>query len=137
MRTRKDKGAALLLLLLLVFSGGAKLLSQKVFIMSFCKSQFPHKSVSLSFMHESVSLSFIVTNVKKKLTNFQGNWFLQNDLIQTFREIRANLDGGALLFLLLFFFSGGARHISQNVSVNLFQKVNSPTESSTLFAVTG
>ena len=37
---------------------------QKVFIKSFCKSQFPHKSVHLSF---------IITNVQHKLTDLCGN----------------------------------------------------------------
>ena len=40
------------------------LVSQKVFIKLFCKSQFPH---------QSVNLSFIVTNMKDKLTNLCGN----------------------------------------------------------------
>ena len=40
------------------------LISLKVFIKSFCKSQFPHKSVNLSF---------IITDLKDKLTSLCGN----------------------------------------------------------------
>ena len=39
------------------------LIAQKVFINSFCNSQFPHKSFNVSF---------VVINVKK-LTNLYGN----------------------------------------------------------------
>ena len=55
-------------------------ISQKVFIRSFCKSQFPHKSVHLSL---------ITTNTKNKLTNLCGNRLLQNDFVNTFREIES------------------------------------------------
>ena len=41
-----------------------KVISQKVFIQLFCKSQFPHKCVNLSFN---------ITNINNKLTNFGGN----------------------------------------------------------------
>ena len=41
-----------------------KVISQKVFIQSFCKSQFPD---------QSVNLSFVVTNIKNKLTDLCGN----------------------------------------------------------------
>ena len=44
--------------------GGRRFISQKVFQKSFCKSQFPHKSVNLSF---------IITDTKNKLTNLYGN----------------------------------------------------------------
>ena len=40
------------------------LISQKVFIKSFCNSRFPHKSVNLSF---------IITNIKNKLTDVCGD----------------------------------------------------------------
>ena len=40
------------------------LISQKVFVESFCKSQFPHKFVNVSF---------IIANITNKLTNFCGN----------------------------------------------------------------
>jgi len=40
------------------------LISQKVFIKSFGKSQFPHKSVNLSC---------IITNIKDQLTDLRGN----------------------------------------------------------------
>ena len=40
------------------------LISQKVFIKSFCKSQFPHKSVNLFF---------ISVMIKDKLTDLCGN----------------------------------------------------------------
>ena len=43
---------------------GPALISQKVFIKSFCKSQFPHKSVNLFF---------ILVIIKDKLTNLCGN----------------------------------------------------------------
>jgi len=58
---------------------GDALISQKVFIKSFFKSQFPHKSVKLSF---------IITNMKNKLTNLRGNRLLQNDMTNDFCEIR-------------------------------------------------
>jgi len=51
---------------------------QKVFIQSFCKGQFPHKFVNLSF---------IITNMENKLTDLWGNWLLQNDYINTSCEI--------------------------------------------------
>jgi len=59
------------------------ILSQAVFIKSFCKSQVPHKSVNLSF---------IITNVKNKLTDLCGNGLLKNDFINTFCEM--GLDNG-------------------------------------------
>ena len=54
-------------------------ISQKVFIKWFCKSLFPHKSVSLSF---------IITNTKNTLMNLCGNRLLQDDFINTSCEIR-------------------------------------------------
>ena len=53
------------------------LISHKVFIKSFCKSQSSHKSVNLSF---------IVTNIKNELTNLCGNRLLPNDFMNTFCE---------------------------------------------------
>ena len=43
---------------------GSKLISQKVFIKSFCRSQFPHKSVN-SFL--------ILVMIKDELTDLCGN----------------------------------------------------------------
>jgi len=54
-------------------------ISQKVFIKSFCESQFPHKSVNVSF---------IITDIKNELTDLCGNSLLQNNFINTFCEIR-------------------------------------------------
>ena len=54
------------------------LISQKRLIMSFCKSQFPHKCVNLAF---------IITNIKNKLTDLCENRLLQNDFINTFYAI--------------------------------------------------
>ena len=49
---------------------------------SFDKSQFPHKSLDLSFS---------VTCIKNKLTNLCGNYFfLQNDFNDTLSEISSN-----------------------------------------------
>ena len=45
-------------------------LSHTVFSRSFCRSQLPHKSVNLSCT---------ITRIKSKLTEFCGNWRLQND----------------------------------------------------------
>ena len=42
-----------------------KFVSQKASIESFCKSQFPH---------EFVNLSFIITYIKNELTDLCGNW---------------------------------------------------------------
>ena len=54
------------------------LISQKVFINSFCTSRFPHKSVNLFF--KSVM-------IKDELTDLCGNEPLQNDVINTYCEI--------------------------------------------------
>ena len=45
-------------------STSCRSIPQKVLIKLFCKSQFPHKSVNLSF---------IITNIKIKLTDFCGS----------------------------------------------------------------
>ena len=58
--------------------GQKYLISQKVITKSFCKRQFPHKSVVFSF---------IISNIKNELTDLFGNGFLQNDLTNTFCEI--------------------------------------------------
>ena len=57
-----------------------ELIRHKVFIKSFCKSQFPHKSVDLSF---------ILVIIQDKLTSLCGNRLLQNNFINTCCEIRA------------------------------------------------
>ena len=57
----------------------ALFIPQKVFIKSFCKSQFPHKFVNLSF---------IITKTKNKLTDLWGHWLLQNDFIKTLCEMQ-------------------------------------------------
>ena len=57
----------------------SRLISQKVFIKSFCKSQLPQKSVNLSF---------ITTNIKNKLTDSCGNRLFQNYFLNTFWEIK-------------------------------------------------
>ena len=54
-------------------------ISQKIFIRLFHISQFPQKSVNVSF---------IITNVKNKLTNLCGNLPSQNDFEITFWVIR-------------------------------------------------
>ena len=54
------------------------LVSQKVFMKMFCKSQFPHKSVNVSC---------IITNIKNEFTDLCGKWPLQNDFISTLCEI--------------------------------------------------
>ena len=56
-----------------------ELFSQKVSIKPFCKSQLPHKFVSLSF---------IITNMKNKLTSLCGNRLWQSDFINTFCEMK-------------------------------------------------
>ena len=50
------------------------LISQKMFLKSFCSSQLPHKSVDLSLT---------ITNIKNKLTDLCGNRLLQNDFKNT------------------------------------------------------
>jgi hypothetical protein len=60
----------------------ANSISHDVFLKSFCNSQFPHKSVSLSF---------ILVMMAVKLTDLLGNSFLQNNTINTFCEIKAKV----------------------------------------------
>ena len=55
----------------------------KVSSRSFYKSQFPPKSVNLSCF---------ITNIKNKLTGLCGNRLLQIESINTFDEIRLNLE---------------------------------------------
>ena len=59
-----------------------ELISQKVFIKSFCKGQFPHKSVKLS-LHCMI-----------KETDLCGHQLLQSNFINTACEIRAERGGG-------------------------------------------
>ena len=56
------------------------LISHKVFFKLFCRSQFPHKSVNLSFS---------ITYAKKRLTDLCGNSLLQNDFKNTLCGIEA------------------------------------------------
>ena len=56
-----------------------EVISQNVFIKSFCKRQFPHKSVNLSFIN---------TNTKNKLMNLCGNGLLRNGFQNAFCGIR-------------------------------------------------
>jgi hypothetical protein len=55
------------------------LISRKVFAKSFCKSQFPHKSVNLLFI--------LAVKAKDPLTDLWGSWLLQNDFKNTLCEI--------------------------------------------------
>ena len=55
------------------------LISHRAFIKSFCKSEFPHKSVILSFM---------ITYMKYTSTDLCGNCFFHNDFINTFCETK-------------------------------------------------
>ena len=59
------------------------LISHRLFLESFCRSQFPHKSVNLSFT---------ITNIKNNMTDLRGNWVLQNDLKNTLCEINSGRD---------------------------------------------
>ena len=59
------------------------LIIHKLFIKSFYKSQFPHKSVNLSLLF---------TNMKNKLTDLCGNRLLQNDFINTLCETNSPAD---------------------------------------------
>ena len=54
-------------------------ISQNMFIRSFCKSQFPHKSAKISF---------VLVIIKDMLTDLYGNWLLQNNFVNTVCEIR-------------------------------------------------
>ena len=62
------------------------LVSQKVFLKSFGKSQLRHKSVNVSF---------VITNIQKELTNSCENRLLQNDWTNTFYEIMSPSMNGA------------------------------------------
>ena len=70
--------------------------AEKVFIKSFWKSQFPHKSVNSliksfckrQFPHTFFNVSFLWVMIKDKLTDLCGNWHLQNNCINTFCGIR-------------------------------------------------
>ena len=63
-----------------VWEGGWDVISQRLFIKSFCKSSFPHKFVNKFF---------ILVIMKDTMRNKCGNWLLQNNLINTFCEMRA------------------------------------------------
>ena len=56
--------------------------SRKVFIESFRKGQFPHKSVQLFF---------ILAIMKHRLKNMCGNRLLRNDVVNAFGEINPPL----------------------------------------------
>ena len=56
------------------WTGKIGFISPKVFLRSFCKGRFPHKSVNLSFN---------VTDMKNKLTDLCGNRLLQSDFKNT------------------------------------------------------
>ena len=68
---------------------GSTFISQKVFIKSFCKGEFPPKSVNVSF---------IITHMKNRMTDLCRNPILQNNFENTFCEI--NLGSGSLLLRL-------------------------------------
>jgi len=57
------------------------LISQEVFMKTFSKSQFPHKSDNLSF---------VITNLKNTMTDLCGNCLFQNDFSNTVYEIRSS-----------------------------------------------
>ena len=63
-----------------------KSISRKVFIKSFCKRRFPHKSVNLFFM---------ITDIKSELVDLCGNWLLQNNFINTLCEIETFIFQGS------------------------------------------
>ena len=60
--------------------GSAILIWQKVFMNSFCKSQFPQKSINLFCM---------LVIMKDKSTDLWGRCLLQNDSINTFYEVNS------------------------------------------------
>ena len=60
----------------------SNIISQKVFIKLFYKSQFPRKFVNFFF---------IITNIQDTLTFFCGNCLLPNDFINAFCQIRLML----------------------------------------------
>ena len=59
---------------------GRALISHEVFLTSFCKIQFPHRSVNLIFT---------LVIVKDKLTDMCGNRLLRNEFANTLCEIRS------------------------------------------------
>ena len=59
-----------------------EIISHEVFLKSFRKSHFPHKSVNLFF---------ILVMVKDKLTDLWGSRLLQNDFKHTLCKIREKL----------------------------------------------
>ena len=65
--------------------GRCKLISQKAFIKSLCRSQVPH---------QFVDVSFTITDIKDKLANLCGNWLLQNDFENTLCEIMSGSRAG-------------------------------------------
>ena len=65
------------------------LISQKMFLKSFCRSQLPHKSVN-------VCLTF--TYMKNKRADLCGNRLLQNDLTKAFCEVRPRPNQTRLVF---------------------------------------
>ena len=60
-------------------------ISQKLVVMSFCKSQFPHKSVNFFST---------ITNIQNALTNLCGDSLLQNHFMNTFCELKT----GSLIY---------------------------------------
>ena len=62
----------------------AVLVSHKVLLKSFCRSQLPNKSVNLCVT---------CTNIKSKLTDLCGNRLIQNDSKSTTSERSAALPG--------------------------------------------
>ena len=64
-------------------SPATALISQKVFVGSFCKSQFRHKLDNFFF---------VIVIIKDKLTDLCGNWLLKNDITNTFCEITPQRD---------------------------------------------
>ena len=51
-----------------------RIISQKVFLKSFCRGELPYKFVNVSFL---------ITDIKNKLTDLCGNCLLQNDFNKT------------------------------------------------------
>ena len=56
-----------------------EIISHKAFLKSFRRSQLPHKSVNVSFT---------ITDIKNQMTDMWANGLLQNDLINTFCNLR-------------------------------------------------
>ena len=61
-------------------TGRSEIISLQAFKNSFCKSQFPHKSVNSSFI--------FISNINNQLKDLCGNWLLQSDFVNTYCEIR-------------------------------------------------